>query len=62
MIYLNPVIAWHNELHPSDLPRPDPPPGPFTVTRSEIAIRDDAAPVVHIWYAAAPAIKVVPRA
>lgn len=47
----NPVIAWHNELSPDELPRPEPPPAPFTVTRSEI-VTTPAKTVVHIWCAA----------
>jgi hypothetical protein len=52
--YRNPVITWRPEFSPDKLPQPDPPPGPFTVTRSEIVIRPQG-PVVHIWYALIPA-------
>jgi hypothetical protein len=52
----DPVIAWHDELVPAALPRPEPPSlGPFTVTRSEVVTRASAGQVtgvtVHIWYA-----------
>lgn len=53
-IYRNPVLAWHSELNPEKLPLREPPPGPFTVTRSEVVIRPQGA-VVHIWFAAIPA-------
>jgi hypothetical protein len=54
--YQNPVLVWLPEtsLPPGRLSS-DPPPVPFTVTRSEIIIRQDEAPLVHIWYAAIPA-------
>jgi hypothetical protein len=58
--YENPVLAWLNEMRPDRLPEPDPPPGPFTVTRSEVVIRDGVAPVVRIWYG--PAAPAEPRA
>jgi hypothetical protein len=58
MTYQNPVLAWWPETSPGKGPLTEPPPGPFTVTRSEVIIRQDQAPLVHIWYAAIP---VVPR-
>jgi hypothetical protein len=52
--YRNPQLIWRSELHPERMPHPDPPPGSFTVTRSEIVFRPQG-PAVHIWYAAVPA-------
>jgi hypothetical protein len=53
--YRDPVIIWRPEERPGVLPQAVPPPGEFTVTRSEINIRPQGA-VVHIWYAAVPAV------
>jgi hypothetical protein len=50
----NPVIVWLNEVSP-EIPRPDPPPFPFTVTRSEVRIGRRST-AVHIWYALVPAV------
>lgn len=52
--YQDPVITWRPEGRPDAIPRTVPPPGEFTVTRSEIEIRPQRA-LVHIWYAAVPA-------
>jgi hypothetical protein len=56
-VYLDPVIVWLSELHPQKIPRAEPPPGPFTVTRSEAVIRPQGASV-HIWWAVMPAVPV----
>lgn len=51
----DPVIAWHSELDPAVPPRPEPPPVPFTVTRSEVVITPSRV-TVHIWCAASRAV------
>jgi hypothetical protein len=57
MTYRNPVIAWRPEsAEPGGEPRIEPPPVPFTVTRSEVVIRPGQAPVVYIWFAVIPAV------
>jgi hypothetical protein len=51
----NPVIVWLNEMRPEEIPRPDPPPFPFTVTRSEVRISRRST-AVHVWYTLVPAV------
>jgi hypothetical protein len=50
----DPVLIWWNEASADPLPRADPPPYPFTVTRSEVRITRRST-TVHIWYALVPA-------
>lgn len=55
--YQDPVIAWLPEAgFPQGQIASSPPPVPFTVTRSEVIIRQDQAPVVHIWFTLVPAV------
>lgn len=59
MAYRNPVLTWLNEDSPQSTPRTEPPPwnaDMWQITRSEVIIRKDQAPLVHIWYAAIPAV------
>lgn len=51
----NPVIVWLSEASPEKAPRSDPPPVPFTVTRSEVRISRRST-TVHIWFALVPAV------
>ncbi len=49
--YRNPVLTWNSEYDPERMPQSEPPPGPFTVTRSKVVITEGKKAVVHIWYA-----------
>lgn len=53
--YRNPVIVWHNELVPEAQAHAEPPPAPFTVTRSEVIVQTEKV-TVHIWFALTPAM------
>jgi hypothetical protein len=51
----NPAFVWWNEASAATSPaRRDPPPHPFTVTRSEVHISRRGTTVV-IWYTMVPA-------
>jgi hypothetical protein len=53
-LYRDAMFTWRDESTPLATASPAPPPLPFTITRSEIMIRDSEVPLVHVWYAAIP--------
>ena len=56
----NPRFIWWNETGQyTAYARSDPPPGPFTISRSEVRITRRST-TVHIWYALVPAVPAYP--
>lgn len=54
MICRDAVFTWRDEDSPLATAHPGPPHVPFSITRSEILIRDGQAPLVHVWFTALP--------